>query len=144
MSRVDLSLILPWNTCPDSEDLLKEIPVPIQGLWVVIFTRGEGDSVNGAVVFRDGLILGGDNERCYIGDYRETDVGIEGKIDLPLHTQIKEPSCFFGNAKEPVGSFVLGRESAGIFPYVGDAEIRNPVDARPSLTIALQLAYRLG
>lgn len=144
MDRVNLSLVLPWNDYPDSEDVLDEIPVPVEGLWVVIFTRGDGNPVNGTAVFRDGLILGGDNERCYIGEYRTTDSGIQGKIDLPMHTQLKEPSSFFGGSKEPVISFSLAKEREGIFSYVGDAEIENAVDVCPSFTIALQLAYQLG
>lgn len=144
MSKLNLSLILPWNDHPDFEDLLDEISVPVEGLWVVIFTRGDGNPVNGTAVFRDGLILGGDNERCYIGEYRTTDLGIEGKIDLSMHTQLKEPSSFFGEAKEPVISFSLAKERAGIFPYIGDGEIENAVDVCPSFTIALRLAYQLG
>lgn len=143
MRKLNLSLILPWNTYPDSEDILEEIPAPIQGLWVVIFSRGEGNSVNGTVVFRDGLILGGDNERCYIGDYRETDAGIEGKIDLPGHAFIEEPSLFFGKAEEPIVCFSLEREQEGNFPYIGTGEIQNPVNVYACFTIALQLAYRL-
>ena len=143
MDRVNLSRVLPWNTFPDSADLLDQIPVPIDGLWIVIFTRGEGTPVNGTAVFLDGLILGGDNERCYIGDYLQTQVGIEGKINLPCHTTINEPSPFFGSANEPVVSFSLEREQEGKFPYVGNGEIQNPVNAVANFTIALQRAYRL-
>ncbi|NGX16151.1 hypothetical protein [Wenzhouxiangella sp. XN24] len=118
--------------------------LPIEGLWIVTFIRGSGGgSITGTAVFRDELVLGGDNERCYIGEYRTTDAAIEGKIDLPLHTQIKEPSCFFGNVQEPVVSFSLKREREGIFGYIGDAEIQNAVDVCRSFTIALQRAYRL-
>jgi hypothetical protein len=144
MSKLNLSLILPWNTYPESEDILDEIPVPVEGLWVVIFARGDGNQVNGTAVFRNGLILGGDNERCYIGEYRTTDSGIEGRIDLAMHTQLKEPSSFFGEASEPVISFSLDKERAGIFSYIGDGEIENAVGVCPSFTMALQLAYELG
>ena len=143
MRSVDLSLVLPWNTSSEPPSLMDDYKISIEGLWVTIFSRGHGDTINGTAVFREGLILGGDNERCYIGEYRKAEAGIEGWIDVPLHTRTRNPSHFFGGAIESRISFTLAREKEGRFPYVGDAEIENAVDVCPSFAIALQLAYRL-
>jgi hypothetical protein len=119
--------------------------VSIEGLWIVTFARSyEKQILTGTAVFRDGLILGGDNERCYIGDYMEIDDGIECKVDMPSHTRLKEPSYFFGKADEAKVSVSLKREQDGRFPYIGTGEIQNPIDVSAHFTIALQLAYRLG
>lgn len=119
--------------------------VTIEGLWTVTFARYvDKQALTGTAVFRDGLILGGDNERCYIGDYVQTDRGIEGKIDLPSHTRLDSPSYFFGKADEPEVGFSLTREQDGRFPYVGEGEIQNPIDVQAHFTMALQLVYRLG
>jgi hypothetical protein len=118
--------------------------VRIEGLWIVTFARARGDITTGTAVFNDGLMLGGDSERCYIGDYVHTEHGIDGKVDLPLHTPRKNLSPFFGKTEEPKISFSLKRESKGPFAYIGDGEIQDPIDVSAHFTIALQLAYRLG
>jgi hypothetical protein len=116
----------------------------IDGLWIISFLRLGKGSISGTAVFADGLILGGDNERCYIGDYVPTESGIDGKIDLPSHTRLDSPSYFFGKADEPEIHFSLKRETDGRFRYVGEGEIQNPIDVDAKFTIALQLAYGLG
>lgn len=139
-----MSIFHPWSAPSAPDNSVEERHISIEGLWIITFIRSSGGGlVNGTSVFQDGLILGGDNERCYIGDYQETDVSIEGKIDLPGHTRIKEPSLFFGKAEEPVVCFSLERQQEGKFPYIGTGEIQNPVDVYAHFTIALQLAYRL-
>jgi hypothetical protein len=63
---------------------------------------------SGVIVFRDGLLLGGDAYLFYVGRYTVNGGSFKGEVTVTQHTPSPDASPLFGGQKNPVGIGVSG------------------------------------
>jgi hypothetical protein len=79
---------------------------------------GRSGKGSGVVVFREGLILGGDAYLYYTGSYSVNGDSFKGEVTVSQHTPSPDANPLFGGQKNPVGIGVTGTSR-------GDAAVMN-------------------